>query len=298
MDKLLFVEKNVPDILIIGNSRVDNGIDPRTLKSDLQLDPGCQIFNMGIPGANAKIFFHIFKRLESANALGRDGIKSVIIGLDEAFLQREDSLGYSIFFSSYRNLLFEKDFKTLLSSSLRLWSFSQNLKQLREPAKLIRFLQASIYSVEPVGGGAKEHLGYRAGFTGEFQDVEQISMQETSYSKAPSQEVIDYFWGLLELLRSTNISVTIVYPPLLNRELLYLLPGQKDAAPYVDIYYRLCDMNIPQIQMSDGLPKSVDDFANAGHLNDKGAQRYSKLLARNLGRDMKFTLYDKETAKP
>src|SRR5574337_2155121 len=42
-DKVLYVEQKAPSLLVLGNSRVDNGIDPTTLAT--HISPGMTAFN-------------------------------------------------------------------------------------------------------------------------------------------------------------------------------------------------------------------------------------------------------------
>ncbi len=60
MDKILYIEKNVPATIILGNSRVDNGFDPKTLKINTNALSNGIVFNLGIPGANARFFYDLF----------------------------------------------------------------------------------------------------------------------------------------------------------------------------------------------------------------------------------------------
>src|SRR5258705_10973381 len=51
MDKLNYVEANTPTLLIVGNSRVDNGFDPGAIASRLSVENRGQVFNFGLPGS-------------------------------------------------------------------------------------------------------------------------------------------------------------------------------------------------------------------------------------------------------
>src|ERR1700720_1151671 len=54
MDKLRYVESQAPAVVIVGNSRVDNAFDPVTVRANLHgIEPG-QVFNLGMPGADAR----------------------------------------------------------------------------------------------------------------------------------------------------------------------------------------------------------------------------------------------------
>ena len=280
MDKLRFVESNAPSLLIVGNSRVDNGFDPGVIAKQLGADNRGRIFNFGLPGSDARTLFGLLARLDREQLLGPSRIAAVVIGLDEGYLQPPDALGYEMFAdrAAMRN---RGEYRDLLRSLVRLWSFSDNLKELREPAKLERFVAASRGSVEPIGGGAAEFAGYRAGFGG-LQDTAQIGMQEAASRKPPDPVRIDYLFRCLELLQARGVRVAIVYPPLLERDVLYLAADDPEAWPYLAVAKQLRARGVPLIALEPGIRRDPVEFINAGHLNDRGAKRFSALLALQL----------------
>jgi hypothetical protein len=283
MDKLLYVEQSPPQILILGNSRVDNGFDPNTLTRLASARTGITAFNLGLPGANARIMYGILVRLDRQHKLGASGTKKVIVGLDESFLQADDSLGYAVFFADADALFRNHEYRDVFSSYFRLWGYSSNFKELREPEKTLRFLSATFRPIEPVGGGAAERLGYRPGFGGGFQDLDQISRQEVGSRAPPDAMTLKYFWESIRLLKHAHVDVVIVFPPLLNRDVAYLV-NEPWARPYREIRRQLDDIGIAQIALEPGKPKNPHEFMNAGHLNDRGAQRYTRLLRTELTR--------------
>jgi hypothetical protein len=288
MDKLRYVESHVPLLVIVGNSRVDNAFDPVTLQANLHgMRPG-QVFNLGMPGADARALHGALVRLASQDLLGPRRISKVVIGLDEGFLQAGDSLGYAVFFANRTAMWREREYVDLARSWLRLWGYSDNLKELREPAKLERFAAATLRDLEPIGGAADAHFGYRAGFGG-LQDAGQAVLQEAGSQQPPDPRLVRYFWRCLELLSSHGVDVVIAFPPLLNREVLYISPSEPRAAPYLRIANELAARGIPVIALDPGGARSPDEFVNAGHLNDRGAQRFTRLLAKELGRAWSHT---------
>jgi hypothetical protein len=290
MGKLQYVRSNTPALLVLGNSRIDNGFIPRILLEGGTTDVAG--FNMGMPGANAGILYGVVKRLANDGSLGAKGIRAVLIGLDEHLLQAEDSLGYGVFYSDSAWLWRNRDWRGILAHSLRLWGFSSNLKQLREPGKALGFLQASFVNTEPIGGGAAMYLGYRAGFGG-LQDAGQVRRQQESFDAPPDVVQIEALFATVALLQRYGVQVAVVYPPLLNRELLYLTPQLPTARPYTAIVERLNAENIPQLTLETAVQRNPNMFVNPGHLNDHGAQYHSRLLARQL-RAIWPSLYVKE----
>lgn len=278
MDKQLYIESQPPAVLILGNSRVDNGLDPRTLSANWG---GVSTFNHGVPGANARVMYGMLKRLEASGALERDRVRGVIIGLDESFLQADESLGYLYFFGDRASLWAARDYRAWFGSWLRLWSYSDNLRQLREPDKSLRFIAATFQSLEPVGGSASRNLGYRAGFAGGGQNEGQVFRQENQAQHAPDPAVLRAFESLLALLHAHGIPVAVTLPPLLNRESAYLDASQAEGA-YARLRTRLTQQSVTLLAVADPVPREPAYFVNAGHLNDRGAQLYSNWLAREL----------------
>ena len=68
------------------------------------------------------------------------------------------------------------------------------------------------------------------------------------------------------------------------RWLIYLNRTAREGAPYLAIVDELRRRHIPMIALDSGPPRDPAEFINAGHLNDRGAQRYSALLGQALNR--------------
>ncbi len=276
-DKLRYVEHNSPAILLIGNSRIDNGVDPRTMGRAAGVDPSGG-FNLGLPGANALVYHGLIKRLDALGLLGGMGVTTVVLGLDESALHEDDSLGYVGFLADRSTLLEVERYRDWLGSIFRVWSYSGNLRQLREPDKLLRFIEATVRSRDPIGGAAATHLGYRAGF-GATQNVDQIVRQESAASEPPVPEVEAFLWRAIDLMKTRGVRVVVTIPPLRDRTSAFFDPSPA-AAPYRAVLTRLHHQRVTVLPASVGY--SPSDFINAGHLNNRGAQRYSAELGRQL----------------
>ncbi len=270
LDKLHYVESHAPHLLFIGNSRTDNGIDPRTVAAALGQSDGFA-FNLGMPGANLLTYHGVTTRLDARGLLGGEGIHAVVLGLDENGLLEENSLGYIEFFAQRAALWQDGRYRDWLGSFLRLWSYSGNLRQLREPEKALRFVEATVHPVEPVGGGAAQHLGYRKGF-GAAQNETQVASQETAAQRPPAPGVEPYLWRTVDLLRARGVRVFVVVPPLRDRPSAFFDPSPA-AAPYRTLRARLAARGVTVLAAPAGYVPS--EFINAGHLNDRGAQRFS-----------------------
>lgn len=277
IDKLYYVEKHPPRLLFMGNSRIDNGIDPRTISHAIGR-PASYSFNLGLPGANLLIYYGIVERLNAQGLLGVQGIHTVVLGLDESALQEDNSLGYVGFLAHRTTLWASGRYQDWLGSYLRLWSYSPNLRELREPEKTLRFIEASVSSIDPVGGAAETHLGYRAGFGG-AQNVAQVVRQENAAQQPPSPGVEKFLWRTVELMQSRGVRVFVTTPPLRDRPSAFFDPSPA-AAPYRALLARLQQRGV--IVLSTPADFTPSEFINAGHLKDPGAQRFSAELGRQL----------------
>ena len=281
LDKVRFAETHCPSIIVLGNSRVDNGFDPRAIQHGLELPDGREVFNLGVPGADSRVLGGILDRLDTAGCLRADRVGHLVLSLDEALVQMIDTLGQDVFFINPSRMWTDGQYQDAFRAVLRLYGYSTNLRQLREPASLQRFLAATTANIDSIGGGSALHLGYRAGWGG-LQDREAAMRQDAGSLAPPDPVNLRQLWRMLDLLRSRGVHVVVVYPPLLNRDVLYLSANTSEGAPYRAIAAELQRRGVPQIPLDAGAPRDPAEFVNAGHLNDFGAQRYSRLLANSL----------------
>ena len=281
LDKVVHVEAHPPDLLILGNSRADNGFDPRTVQAQFDLSTITRTFNMGLPSADTRVLAGVVDRLERSGVFGKVGVRHVVLSLDESLVQPIDSLGQEVFFANVPRMWADGQHRDALRAVFRLYGYSDNLRQLREPAVLERFIHAARRDVPPVGGAAAVHLGYRRGVGG-LQDQQSVQLQEAESVQPPSAVNVSHLWRMLDLLASRGVQVAVVFPPLLNRNVLYLESDRPDAVPYSAIAAELQRRGIPVIVLDREVPRTPAEFVNPGHLNDRGAQRYSVLLGRAL----------------
>jgi len=156
------------------------------------------------------------------------------------------------------------------------------LKELREPEKLIRFFKATYQEIEPMGGSARKNYGFRPGERGKFQNDQQLLLQEAGAQNLPNKQIESYFWKLVRMLKEKNIEVAVFFPPLFNRDVLFLDVDNKNAKPYIKIKDKLLSMGIPILDMAYQEARVASEFANAGHLNRQGATRFSKIMGKEL----------------
>lgn len=274
MDKLDALSELPIDVLLLGNSRIDNGFDPFILKEMT----GLNTFNLGVPGANAEVLYGIVSRLDKQGEFDREKINTVLLGLDESIFQPGDSLGYSVFVANRNSLLQCYQFKELFYTYFRLLGYGGQLKELREPEKLIRFVKATYQEIEPMGGSARKNHGFRPGERGKFQNDQQLLLQEAGAQNLPNEQAESYFWKLVKMLKGKNIEVAVFFPPLLNRDVLFLDTDKKNAKPYIEIKNKMLSMGLPILNIANQEVRVASEFANSGHLNKQGATRFSKIM--------------------
>jgi len=272
-DKIDFVARQSPDLLFIGNSRADNGLSPDAFATGAGLNPATKIFNLGMPGANTLVLKGAVERLLDG---GMAAPAQVFIALDETLFQHEDSLGYYGFLASRSDLLEHGFHDALFGSWLRTWYYSGNLRQLREPEKLLRFMRATVSSVDPVGGSAAQTLGYRKGISGGFQTREQLRAQEAGTRAPPDPRQVKALNALVERLVASGSSVHLVAIPMFERAPAFgsaAVPGE-----YSKVLPQLEARGARWLEVPLTRQLEAEHFADPGHLNDGGAALYSAAL--------------------
>jgi len=250
MDKVVYAETHRPGLLILGNSRADNGFDPRTVQRAYDADSVRSAFNLGLPGADTRVLAGIVDRLDrngsfAPAASGRSCFRST-----RAWCRPSTPLARRSSSPGPRRSG-PKASTRMPARRVPAVRLCRQPASAREPAVLQRFIRALHEDVEPVGGGATRHLGYRAGFGG-LQDVQAARLQEVGSLAPPSDANLRQLWRMLDLLAARGVRVAIVFPPLLQREVLYRAPQRAEAAPYVAIATELQRRGIPLIALDAG----------------------------------------------
>ncbi|HMM74265.1 MAG TPA: hypothetical protein PJ986_01060 [Gammaproteobacteria bacterium] len=275
MDKLLALEAEPTPVLAVGNSRVDNGIHPEIFLRET----GQRVFNLGLPGAEACNVEGVIERLIERELIGPGRIEQVLFGLDDGFFQRVGGLGYEVFFDARERLLAHDRYRDWLRSILRLWGYSDSLRTLQEPAKLIRFAQATLGEVESWGGNARDTRGFRAADAAMNQDEAQARIQDAAAIKPPDPEVLECFWAATERLQRAGAGITIVFMPTLKDRNPFVAANGAPESPYGRVRKMLEEADIRVLHIDiDGL-QTARYFANAGHLNREGAERFTTLVS-------------------
>ena len=278
MDKILVAENSPPRILVLGNSRVDNGVIPTLISAK----SGYTAFNLGIPGAEACNLYGVTQRLGRNGVFGEGKVKQVLLGLDESFLQPSPGLGFPVFFDDRKRLWIQGRYLDWGKSWLRLWGYADSLKTLQEPAKLLRFLAATNGNVEPWGGSARDNLGHRAADDVQAQDVGQVSLQEAASEAPPDPRIVECLWATVEQIQAHGVEIKIFFPPVLNRLNSFAAKAMTSAAPYQLLNAEFAAHGLTVIEVDADALRRPEYFANAGHLNRRGAELYTTMIGERL----------------
>lgn len=276
-DKITHVVKMQPNIVFMGNSRVDNGVMPEVVSATLNLPRG-DVFNLGIPGQDTRVLSGVVRELERRGALSADQLHCVMIGLDATLFSPADNLNYSIFFADRWDMAAAGEYRDLFSSVFRLWGFSPNLKGLREPARFQDFIAATLTDRDPWGGSALENFGFRAKqerLTPAERNV--VPVQDTP--EALDMQARVYLLTALDRLLARGISVGVFFTPQYRRSNEF----ESTGTGYDSYRQLLADIKVrgvALIHVTEMGTYGADMFSNPGHLNEQGALRYSTSLAQ------------------
>lgn len=279
-DKINYTITKKPQLIFIGNSRVDNAVNPKILIDSLQLNQ-YGAFNLGIPGVNTLVLSGIASRVGTIRKQGNKQPVILLLGLDETLFTLDDQLNYSVFFADRWQLLSDGNFKLLISSVLRIWGFSDNLKGLREPGRLKDFFKATLTDQEPWGGSLTSNLGFRAK---EGVLNEQEAAQFPAVNPIPNLDpvTVNYFYRFVDSMLKEGIQVAVFFPPLYGRVTAFEQAG--NVGQYQQILKQLEKRNVTIIPNKKELKFTREDFLNTGHLNESGANKFTVFLTESIRR--------------
>lgn len=281
VDKILAVAAQPPDLLVIGNSRVDNGIMPGVFAEVLEEDT----FNLGLPGADACNLAGVVRRLDEAKVLGGDDITRALYGVDEGLFQRTTGLGYAVFFDEREALLAQGRIREWIGSWIRLYGYNDSLRTLQEPAKLLRLVQALPGRLESWGGSARDTRGFRAAdeVANQAEEPKDAESPHRGVPPAPDAAQVACFTQTIDLLQQRGVSVWTFPTPALDRPSLLSRHSPGWSRNHQHLAEALAARGVEVVDPDFQPLRIAANFANPGHLNRRGAEQYSHLLARQVG---------------
>lgn len=284
MDKVLAFEAKPTTLLILGNSRVDNGVSPDTMRQATGLDA----FNLGLPGAEACNIEGVVLRLDRNGVFAAGRTRHVLFGLDEGFFQRTGGLGYEVYFDDRERLLAHDRYRDWLRSAIRLWGYADSLRTLQEPAKFVQAVQASLGEVESWGGNASRTSGFRAADEVVNQDASQIESQAGTTHRPPDPQVLECFWATTERLKAAQVGVSVFFTPALHTSNAFNTDAVTADSPYSRMKGEFIARGIGVMDIDTRSIIAGKFFANPGHLNRKGATQFTTLLAAHFSAKQQF----------
>jgi len=276
-DKLKFASTEKPELIFLGNSRVDNAIDPNTVAKTLGVERGT-VFNFGIPGTNTIVLSGMMHSyLDNIDYAFSSKDTTILLGLDETLFTLADQLNYSVYFANRWELFNSNEYRILFSTVLRLWGYADNLKGLREPGRFRDFILATVSDREPWGGALSDNLGFRAK-KGRLDDSKVRSPLTAVNEPLLNPVSLSYFYRMIDKIQSRGLKIAVFFPPLHHRKTAF--EEFRESEQYQRVLGYLRERKIPVITTSPELKFNSGDFVNAGHLNVFGAEKFSRELAK------------------
>lgn len=295
MDKILTVTDHPPELLVLGNSRVDNGIEPGVMEETLTLDT----FNLGVPGADACNLAGIVQRLDKAGVWGGNGVRQALFGLDEGLFQRTSGLGYAVYFDDRSTLLAQGRIREWIGSWVLLYGYNDSLRTLQEPEKFLRFLRAFSGKVESWGGSARASDGFRAADEVANQASDEFGHQPpTNAPPPPDKAQVACLAASLDLLQQRGVQVFAFPTPALDRPSLLSRHAPGWSKNHGAVSALLSARSIALVDPDFSHLRVASNFANPGHLNRLGAGRYSRLLAETMDQTLRLAEHDQQSTEP
>ena len=251
------------DILFIGNSAIQNGIDPFVIEDSLQLS----CYNGGIMGQGPDFFETMVDC-----ALQRYTPKIIVLGF------RPEEMGegvgdgiydilrpyYHIGFPSIDNHInnVSKSEQILLNSSL-----------YRYNGIWVRILLNGLYN--------KEQYSEKGGLMNETPAVLPTLKDITSVD-VPVQRKTDCIKHIIQKCKSNGVKVLVCFPPTLQH-------FTHTPLPCIEAVKQICEENGIMCYIDYDNPdyqKSTELFYDNNHLNKNGARIYSSLMASRIKKEL------------
>lgn len=254
------------DIVIIGSSRAVNGIQPSYIIE--KTNQSC--YNLGFSGSN--ILFHktVFDLLIEYNKP-----KKVLLILDDEFsftnhnntIYRKDKLESHLENDKVLSIYCEQSSKNYISSKIS-WTYRENQSLFDAMEYIFKGKDKA-----DITNNINEHGFIPLSDTISFVDVEDEKSKLVPYDEnLELQPFVESFENFLSKAETNNIELYVIR-----------MPSYKNHTTGFNerIMEIIGKRNFTYLDYSD-LVLNVSYFYDNGHLNNKGAKVFSKILAENI----------------
>jgi hypothetical protein len=266
----LFYNNTKYDVLFLGSSRTHLTVNPKIIDSIC----GVNSYNAGVEGGN----LFEFNMLWEAYLQNHPPPKALVLTLDLHSFDTYDFFNQTIYYSFTKN--------RIIDSCLN--ARGHNTKAIR----LFPFLKITEYDDETRGFFIRGLMGRNSVPQGDFSYKGYLSNTDNTLSWAGnynlvskpvalSENRIALLQNILSICQRKGTKVIFTYAPEYKNILKKMVSNQKEVLEYIN---GVAVKNQLQYFRDDELSLCNDSslFANAGHLNRRGADIYSIILATRL----------------
>lgn len=262
---VLFDQKEKYNVLFLGNSTVNFGINPYYVDSITHLNT----YNAGYGGANIETMEMILK----AYLVTHPKPESIVISLDYSSFTPNGEMGnYYLFFDYLNNVyinnyLNKKGYNTWLISLLPFLKFSFFDDYSR--GSIFKGINGSPFLVN-----AEIYKGFINNKSNSFQ----FNLKGSESSSLPDQKNIEIFENVLLFCKMSNIKVVLIFPPR-----IYFRSKSVDTYITDSIINKLANRFSLTFDRFDTAGLFFNyEFSDAVHLNKEGTKKYSIMIGRLL----------------
>lgn len=266
--ELLINNKLQKDIFILGSSRALNDFNPSVINKNTPFS----CYNLGVSGSN--ILFHetMLDLILQSNNHPKKIIYNVddagaLINIDQQIIYRKDELYPYVnnpFINKKVSEYLDKElFATRLSSSYR-----NNINFVNASKYFTKGIEIPNPQTNNVGINGSNML---SGLQHKTKEVRYINRNKKHLIKDEYQPYREAFLRIISKCKQADIDLTIVFPP------TYYTPTIKFRERITELIQNECLILDYATQFKD-----ADLFYNHGHLNKKGATKFSQLLSKDL----------------
>lgn len=266
----IYTGKINADIAIYGSSRAWVGISPKILSNSLNQ----QVYNFGLDGHS--FWLQYLRHLEYFK--NNKPPKHIVLAVDFNSLQKRSDLYLYKQFLPY--MLWNKDIKYFTKSY-------KGFNKLEYDIPLIRYFGESTAlkeSLKVVLNEKTEQLyrikGYKGINKNWTTDFDKAKKQMSSYKVSLDNDSVELLKLFLSECLEKNIKLTIIYTPEYI-EGQHFIDGRNEVIMLYQSFAN--EFNMRFLNYSDNsICYNKDFFYNATHLNKKGSEIFSQILAQDL----------------